>query len=275
MPATGRSPLSQIKQLWNKSSSQSYTTHSTCTAGTRTVSLSDGAHIVCDCRVSAEVDIAIFIPENVDQDTLQQVRDSGEFLFLPAYLAAFSWIFNPEVAPGISLAGRKLRMDLQTIGLIWYSCILYLNDPRIIAQNEWLLPLLGDMTSHPVPIQSIVGCGSTVATAPIAASLNNLIEQYLASNEDAELSSCMTNFSKPTTNVVGGVTSWAEAADECMSVLHTRPAAVCVLARASDSRFFLAPCLAVDVCRRADRSRKCSLSTRRVSCPFRRWCWAR
>ena len=164
----------------------------------------------------------MFIPGNVDQQMLQQIQDSGDFLFLPAYLAANTWIFNHEIAKGITVPdGQNLRMDVVTIGLIWNSCILYLNDPRIIAQNEWLLPLIGTMATNPVPIQSIVGCGSTVATAPIAASLNNLIARYLASNNDSTLYECVANFSKSSSDVAGGATSWADAANNCMSVRTT------------------------------------------------------
>lgn len=174
---------------------------------------------LCVC-VSGEVDIAVFVPENVDQAMLQLVKDSGEYLILPAYLVANDWMYNNEIAAGVNIAGHALRMDVQTIGLIWNSCILYLNDPLVIAQNPWLLPLIGDMATNPVPIQSIVGCGSSVATAPIAASLNNLINRYLASNNDPLLASCVANYSLSTTNVVGGATSWADSANRCMSVLY-------------------------------------------------------
>ena len=169
-------------------------------------------------RLSAEIDIAVFIPENVDQKLFQKARDSGEYLFLPAYLAAFTWMFNPQVTDDVNIAGRNLRLDLHTIGMTWYGCIIHLNDPRIIAQNEWLLPLIGDMATNPVPIQAIVGCGLTVAQAPIANSLINLVDRYLATHDDPVLSSCLANFSKPDSRMVGGPTTLNDATNQCVSV---------------------------------------------------------
>ena len=171
----------------------------------------------------------MFVPDNVDQNTLQRARDSGDFLFFPTYLAAYTWMLNPTIAPGVDIAGQKLRLDLHTIGLIWYACLFHLNDPRILAQNEWLLPLIGDMETNPVPIQSIVGCGTTVAAAPISNSLNNLLNAYAEASHDVELASCIANYSLPDSEVIGGATSWNDANNQCMSGQHAYTA-LCSLA---------------------------------------------
>jgi len=173
-------------------------------------------------RVSSEVDIAIVVLENVDKTTLQHVRDSEDFLLLPTYLAANTWMFNPRIAAGITLlAGQTVRLDLHTLGLIWYACVLYLNDPMIIAQNPWLLPITGDVATNPIPIWSIYGCGLSVAAAPISNSLTNLIDSYLATTSDPALSSCVANFSLPSANMTGGAASLNDAYYQCMSA-YTR-----------------------------------------------------
>ena len=157
---------------------------------------------------------------------------------------------------------------MQTIGLIWFSCIIYLNDPIIIAQNQWLLPLIGDIHTNPVPIQSIVGCGASVAVAPISNSLTNLVNRYLASTNDPLLSQCVANFSLPNSGVVGGPASWNDASNACMSVFsHTNAGA-----RSSLESMILI--VAISVCCLCFESSvtnlQSSLSMRRTSSPCRR-----
>ena len=151
--------------------------------------------IIFEQLVNAEVDVGVFIPDNVDSALLADAKASGEFAMLPIYMVGYAWMFNPQITPTINIRAYTLRLDVRTIGLIWYTCIIYWNDPIILAQNPWLTPLIGNLTSsNAVPIESIVGCGSSVAAAPIANSLNRLLAQYQAQYADPMLSSCMTNF---------------------------------------------------------------------------------
>ena len=152
--------------------------------------------IIFEQLVNAEVDIGVFIPDNVDATMLQAAKASGDFAMLPVYLVGYTWMFNPQITPDINIqAYPPLRLDVQTIGLIWYSCVVYWNDPRIIAQNPWLTPLIGNLTaSNAVPIERTIGCGSSVAAAPIASSLNRLLASFQAQYHDPTLASCMANF---------------------------------------------------------------------------------
>ena len=77
-----------------------------------------------DQLVSAEINIAFFDPANVDASRLQEARDSGDFLLLPTFLYAKSWMYNPQITPTVNIASYTLRLDLHTISNIFFSCIL-------------------------------------------------------------------------------------------------------------------------------------------------------
>ena len=151
--------------------------------------------IIFEQLVNAEIDVGVFIPDNVDQNMLAAAKSSGVFTMLPVYMVGYTWMFNPQITPTVNIAAYTLRLDIPTLGLIWYSCVTHWNSPRIMAQNTWLIPLLGNLThSNAVPIERIVGCGSSVAESPIAAALIRLLAEYQAQHNDATLASCMANY---------------------------------------------------------------------------------
>ena len=76
-----------------------------------------------DQLVNAEIDIAFFDPANVDAGLLAEAQSSGDFLLLPTFLYAMSWMYNPQITPTVNIASHTLRLDLHTISSILYSCI--------------------------------------------------------------------------------------------------------------------------------------------------------
>ena len=77
--------------------------------------------------VNAEIDIAFFNPNNVDATMLQAARDSGEFLIIPTFLHALSWMYNPQITSTVNIASYTLRLDVGIIAKILYSCIIVSN----------------------------------------------------------------------------------------------------------------------------------------------------
>ena len=123
--------------------------------------------------------------------------------------------YNYQLTETVNIAGYTLRLDVRTMGLIWYSCVIYWNDPILLELNPWLLPLIGNTTM--VPIQGIVGCGSSdVAKSPVGSSLYTFIAKWQADNNDAMLGSCIANFTAPTSGLAGGATSLADATAQCI-----------------------------------------------------------
>ena len=115
----------------------------------------------------------------------------------------------------MNILGYTVRLDVRTMGLIWYSCVTYWNDPIMLELNPWLLPLIGNTTM--VPIQAVVGCGSAdVATSPVGSSLYTFIASWQAENNDPLLASCIANFSVPVSGLIGGATSMQDATTLCI-----------------------------------------------------------
>ena len=91
------------------------------------------------------------------------------------------------------------------------------NDELILLQNPWLRPLIGNLSGTPVPIQMIVGCGATIAQAPIANSLSNLLTNFAAATNDILLQQWAFNYSAPGSNGLSnnGALSLADATVQC------------------------------------------------------------
>jgi phosphate transport system substrate-binding protein len=143
--------------------------------------------------VDAEIDLAFVNPNNVDAALLQAVIDSPDFLLLPTYLTAPVFAYNPQLTDTVSIAAYTLTLDLGTIGKIMYYCINNWNDPVILQQNPWLKPLLPPVNETLVPISKIVGCGSSVETAPNTYDLLETINSYPADSGDDSLLACQAD----------------------------------------------------------------------------------
>ena len=175
--------------------------------------------VIFDQLTNAEIDIGVIIPENVDSVALTAARASGEFALVPVYIVAYTFMYNYQLTETVNIQGYTLRLDVRTMGLIWYGCLLYWNDPLMLELNPWLLPLIGNTTL--VPIQSVVGCGSQdVALSPVGSSLYTFIADWQAQHNDSLLASCMTNYTTPRTDLVGGVSTLAEATAACIDQPH-------------------------------------------------------
>ena len=101
--------------------------------------------------VNAEIDIGFFDPANVDATALQQARDSGEFLIIPMYLYAMSWMYNPQITAAVNIESYTLRLDVPTMSLIFFSCITVRKHGRPVLQSS-TAPLLKPVS------QCVIGC---------------------------------------------------------------------------------------------------------------------
>ena len=77
-----------------------------------------------DQLVNGEVDIGFFDPQNVDAGPLQQAQSSGDFLVIPTFMYAKSWMYNPQISSTLSINTYTLRLDFATVTKIFYSCII-------------------------------------------------------------------------------------------------------------------------------------------------------
>ena len=77
-----------------------------------------------DQLVNAEVDIGFFDPANVNAELLAEAKNSGDFILLPTFLYAKSWLYNPQITATVNIASYTLRLDFSTVTKIFYSCIL-------------------------------------------------------------------------------------------------------------------------------------------------------
>ena len=144
--------------------------------------------------VNAEIDIAFINPDNVDANLLNAVVASPDFLLFPTYLIGPSFVYNPQITANVSIAGFQVTMTLSTIGLLMFGCITAWNDPRILAENPWLAPLLPLYAAQPVPIILVASCGQTVQQAPVTFALLGIVDAYLAATQDLPLIQCMETF---------------------------------------------------------------------------------
>ena len=147
--------------------------------------------VIVEQLVNAEVDIAFINPVNVDPALIQQVMADPTYLVMPTFLLADAVAYNPQLTPNISIAGYTLTLDMRTIGLIQFSCILHWNDPLILAQNPWLATLLPPLSLTPIVIMQILGCG---AYAPLESALLDAISQYQLAADDDVLLQCMNSY---------------------------------------------------------------------------------
>ena len=149
--------------------------------------------LVLEQLVAAEADIGFFVVENVDPSLYAAAVASGDYLLLPAYLTAFSWVYNTEISaqPSLVIPSGSLSLDMRTMSMIYYSCILYWNDSHIAALN----PAFPQLNASSNMIQQAVGCSSSALAAPLASALLDRIADYQASHpDDAELQSCLNNY---------------------------------------------------------------------------------
>lgn len=126
--------------------------------------------------VNGELDIGLVNPYNLDTDYWDLVTKDSDFLLLPLFLTGVSLSFNPAITKSLNIAGYSLSLDVATIGLIFYGCIWRWNDPIILLQNPWLLPLLP--TGQDIPMTLICGCGTSSNFAPITYSFLKILSTY-------------------------------------------------------------------------------------------------
>jgi phosphate transport system substrate-binding protein len=163
--------------------------------------------VILQQLVNAELDIAFVNPNNVDTELMNEVLADSLYLAMPVFLTADALAYNPQLAANISIAGYTVTLDMQTVGLIQYSCINYWNDPRILEQNPWLALLLPDVSVQPLLIFQVQGCGQA-AQNPLEHALLDAVHEYQEAARDEVLLWCMNNYSQ----------ALLDASDNCKSI---------------------------------------------------------
>lgn len=100
----------------------------------------DYDQVLLERLLDSETDLTIFNPANVDASLYAEMRESGEYHFIPTFLFAWSFNYNPKLNDSIDLSalGKQLVLNVETVGLITQYCIKYWNDPMIMTLNPWM-----------------------------------------------------------------------------------------------------------------------------------------
>jgi len=144
--------------------------------------------------LNSEVEIALVNPFNTISDTYQSLLNDPDFLVFPAFTFAWTWTYNPILATGITIADKQLVLDPETVFLIYYSCIITWDHPKILALNPWLADVFGLLTN--VPMQQVIPCSIIASKVPGA---NYLIDQSTKFSNRfpfGDVSYCVGNYSQ-------------------------------------------------------------------------------
>jgi phosphate transport system substrate-binding protein len=151
--------------------------------------------VVVEQMMQTSVDLGFMVPQNTNLSFWQQFAASEQFLILPLYFTAVSFIFNPQLTASVSVpSGDTLLLDMRTQILIFYGCVNVWSDPVLTSLNPWLLTLLNGTSP---PISLFTGCGSCAATAPLTLQLLVSMRAYLTGEgmNDEVTQQCVTNYS--------------------------------------------------------------------------------
>jgi ABC-type phosphate transport system substrate-binding protein len=151
--------------------------------------------VVVEQMMQSSVDLGFMVPQNTNLSFWQQFAASEQYLILPLYFTALSFIVNPQLTANVSVpSGHTLLLDMRTQILIFYGCVNVWSDPVLTALNPWLSTLLNGTSP---PISLFTGCGSTAATAPLALQLLVAMRAYLTADgiDDQVAQQCVTDYS--------------------------------------------------------------------------------
>ena len=163
--------------------------------------------LILQQMVRAELDLAFIDPSNIDPVLMWQVMTDSDFLILPAYLTAVVYGVNPSLTSSISIGTNSFTLDWPTLAQVFFGCILHWNDPAILAQNPWLIPLVPAVNITPISITKVVGCGTTAATAPLAISMYATLAAVLQQDPDLPTYACFARVGPLITSAFGTCTS--------------------------------------------------------------------
>ena len=101
--------------------------------------------------------------------------------------------YNPQVTQSLTIPANELYLDVRTATMIYFSCILYINDSHILNLNPTYATQLN--TTNEMITQN-VGCGTTPSVTPVSYTLLSRMLAYQAEHpEDAELAACVNGYS--------------------------------------------------------------------------------
>ena len=146
--------------------------------------------------LDAEIDIAFVNPQNVDAQTMALVVQDRQYMVIPTYLSSIAYGYNPQLTSTVNIAAyAPLTIDWPTLVKIAFGCILYWNDPLILAQNTFLSALLPPFNTTQVPITKVNGCGLTVASGPLVYAFDSVFMQAVSVNPDPSVGQCLAAMS--------------------------------------------------------------------------------
>ena len=103
-----------------------------------------------------------------------------------------SFSYNPQISSSLTIPTIEFRLDIRTIAMIGFSCILYLNDSHLVDLNP---TYAAQLNSTDKMITQVLGCGSTLAQAPVINTVANLIYAYQVTHpEDLEYNNCINSY---------------------------------------------------------------------------------
>jgi len=157
--------------------------------------------------LNSEVDLIIVNPDNIDEELYSVITDSinadgtinydSDYLILPSFTFGWSFLYNTQLTDDYDFAvestARPMIFDMETIGLIYDSCILDWQNINILTLNPWLAPLIGN--NH-TAIQQIIPClTSTMKDSPATQFIRSEIQKYVTLNPNSRLAHCQGNYS--------------------------------------------------------------------------------
>ena len=142
--------------------------------------------------LNSEVELAFINPANINQQLYQETLNDKDYLVLPAFAFAWSWVYNSALTPNINIKDKPLILDLHTISLIYHSCFHYWNDTNLLTLNPWLSDIIGNTS---VPIEMIIACSTATNTVPGGNFILNEIKTYNQLNPDSDSAYCSGNYS--------------------------------------------------------------------------------
>ena len=141
--------------------------------------------------LNSEVDLAIVNPATIDPVLYQQTLNDPDYLVLPAFAFAWTWVYNVQLNNNVSIASQTLVLDVPTIAQLFGSCITNWNDSHLLTLNPWLSEITNNAS---IPIQLIGPCLGSKSSINGHTFILSRISDYIAANPSSDSAFCINNF---------------------------------------------------------------------------------
>ena len=116
------------------------------------------SQVAWDKISNAELDVAIFYQAELSSAAVQTPQFTSDFLIIPMFLTAITFLFNPQITPDVNIGSESLTVDFSTYLRMVFFNITDWKDPSILKYNPFLKSRLGGQSA---PITAVNGCEST------------------------------------------------------------------------------------------------------------------